>query len=411
VSLLLMTPIKTRRLIEPLEALPAITLVRPFEDGLAPPDGIKRLTAPQASAIMRRLDDQSPFDLVVLPGFELICRVVDDGGFAGRLWPYLTDIPQSVEAMDAEHLARLSDIALASRFLLCQTEELRGFLEGLVSAACGRSVLFEPIVPVPDFAPPPPRQAPSRPVKLVYSGKFAPLWNTLPMTELPARLAELGIPAELHAIGEKVVVDRDDLPWRATMIQALRSTPGVTWHGGQSRQASMRLAADRDFRLGWRDRTMEVSLELSTKVLESQAVGLPERITQPTPMHEALLGVDYPVRRTRDEVIAGHRVGGRAPGGVCRGGSPVRRRSAALRRTGVRAAGRASVDRPSARASGSDVPGLYASSWPGTTCASSGPCSITCGPRRASRCVWTSGRTSPSTTKPRAWSSPPGPTS
>ena len=139
-------------------------------------------------------------------------------------------------------------------------------------------------------------------MKLVYSGKFAPLWNTMPMTELPARLAGLGIPAELHAIGEKVVADPDDLPWRARMIKALQSTPGVTWHGGRSRQSSMRLAAEGDFGLGWRDRSMDGSLELSTKVLEYGAIGLPVVLNR-TPMHESLLGVDYPLfARTLDEV-------------------------------------------------------------------------------------------------------------
>ena len=251
---------------------------------------------------MRRLDEQSRFDVILLRGYELIRRVVDDGAFAGRLWPYLTDIPQSVGDMDAEHIGHLTEIALASRFLLCQTEELRGFLEGLMPAACGRSVLFSPIVPVPEFAPRPPH-APSPPVKLVYSGKFAPLWNTMPMTELPARLAGLGIPAELHAIGEKVVADPDDLPWRARMIKALQSTPGVTWHGGRSRQSSMRLAAEGDFGLGWRDRSMDGSLELSTKVLEYGAIGLPVVLEDRTPMRESLLGVDYPLfARTLDEV-------------------------------------------------------------------------------------------------------------
>ena len=48
VSLLLMTPIRTRRLLEPLEALPTITLVRPFEDGLVPHDRTGASTAPSS---------------------------------------------------------------------------------------------------------------------------------------------------------------------------------------------------------------------------------------------------------------------------------------------------------------------------------------------------------------------------
>jgi glycosyltransferase involved in cell wall biosynthesis len=301
---LLRTPVETRRHLEPLEALPGVTIIRPYEDGLVPRGSGDRLTVAQASALMRDLDRQERFDVVVLRGYDLVCRVVDDGGFEGHLWTYLTDIPQSVAAMDPERADRLRDIALASRFVLCQTDELRAFLEAMVPAACGRSVLFSPIVPTPTFPIPQARTQPAVPLKLVYSGKFAPLWNTLAMTELPAQLAARGIAAELHAIGDKVEHDPDDLPFRARMLKALRSTPGVIWHGGQSRQDAMRLAAEGDIGLGWRDRAMEASLELSTKILEYGSVGLPVVLNR-TPMHEALLGVDYPLfARTAEDVVA-----------------------------------------------------------------------------------------------------------
>ena len=42
------------------------------------------------------------------------------------------------------------------------------------------------------------------PLRLVYSGKFAPRWNTLEMTELPGLLAARGVAAELHMIGDKI---------------------------------------------------------------------------------------------------------------------------------------------------------------------------------------------------------------
>ena len=44
----------------------------------------------------------------------------------------------------------------------------------------------------------------ARPIRMVYTGKFAPLWNTLEMTQLPARLGALGVAAELHMVGDKV---------------------------------------------------------------------------------------------------------------------------------------------------------------------------------------------------------------
>jgi len=294
VTLLLKTPITTDRLLKPLERLGGITIARTFEDGLLDPLPRDRITVTQATTIMRRLDEADRFDIVVLRGLQLSLTVVHDGTFDGRLWTYLTDIPQSVAAMDPDTLDGLGEIAAASRYLLCQTEELRSFLEGMVPAACGKSVLFAPVVPAPDFPLLPPRTATGEPLKLVYSGKFAPLWKTLEMTALPAGLAARGVPAELHAIGDKIHNDAADPTYRSRMGTALRSTPGVVWHGGQTRQDAMRLCAESDIGLSYRDQAMDGSLELSTKVLEYGTLGLAVVLNR-TPMHEALLGVDYPL--------------------------------------------------------------------------------------------------------------------
>ena len=56
----------------------------------------------------------------------------------------------------------------------------------------------------------------------------------------------------------------------------------------------MRLAASCDIGLSWRHPDLDASLELSTKVLEFGALGLPVILNR-TPMHEALLGADYPL--------------------------------------------------------------------------------------------------------------------
>ncbi len=303
VSVLLRTKVRTRRHLGPLEDLDGVTIVDPFKDQLVGREAGDRLDVGQAAGLMRRLDEQARFDLFLLRGFELVSRVLDEGGFEGRLWTYLTDFPQTIAGLDDETADRLAEIARASRYMLCQTDELRSFLETTVPDACGRCVLFSPVVPAPEFAVPPPRTAPGTPLKLVYSGKFAPLWNTLEMTELPARLAERGVAAELHAVGDKIQDDPLDLTFRDRMGRALRSTPNVIWHGGRSRQEAMRLAAAADVGLGWRDPAMDASLELSTKVLEYGSTGLPVVLNR-TPMHESLLGVDYPLfGRTEDDVV------------------------------------------------------------------------------------------------------------
>src|SRR2546429_9135895 len=69
---------------------------------------------------------------------------------------------------------------------------------------------------------------------------------------------------------------------------------GVTWHGGRSREEARRLPGSCDIGLSWRHPDLDASLELSTKVLEFGVLGLPVILNR-TPMHEALLGADYPL--------------------------------------------------------------------------------------------------------------------
>lgn len=297
VTLVLKSPVRTTRLLDPLESLPRVAVRRPYEERLAHGLTGTGMSHAQAAELLRRLDQRERYDLVVLRGRRLVRRVVAGGGFTGRLWPYLTDIPQSVPETEDATLTALAEVAGAARFLLCQTEELRCFLEGLVPAAAGKCLLLPPLVPEPPTADPaaPRRPATSRSaVKLVYTGKFAPRWNTHAMTSLPSMLGARGLPAELHMVGDKIHADPADPDYGRRMLQALRSAPGVTWHGGRSREEAMRLAASCDIGLSWRDPELDASLELSTKVLEFGALGLPVVLNR-TPMHEDLLGVDYPL--------------------------------------------------------------------------------------------------------------------
>ncbi|MFJ6660247.1 glycosyltransferase [Streptomyces sp. NPDC091377] len=291
--LVLKAPVRTGRLIDPLAGLPGVRVVRPHEERLVPGAPDRPLSPVQASALLARLDETDPCDLLVLRGRRLVTRVVADGRFEGRIWAYLTDIPQSAAEMTEEARAELARIAEASQRLLCQTEELRCLLETWVPEAYGKCVLSPPAVPEPGF-PLPDREQPHDPFRLVYTGKFAPLWNTLPMTRLPALLAEQGIKAELHTVGDKIHDDPGHPEFRTAMARALHTTPGVRHHGGQPREEAMRIAAGCDLGLGWRGPALDSSLELSTKVLEFGALGLPVVLNR-TPAHEALLGTDYPL--------------------------------------------------------------------------------------------------------------------
>ena len=100
-------------------------------------------------------------------------------------------------------------------------------------------------------------------------------------------------------VGDKVHDDPRDAGYKRRMRAALGevgspTADGVIWHGGQPRAEAMRIAAEGDIGLSWRHPELDASLELSTKVLEFGQLGLPVILNR-TPMHEALLGADYPL--------------------------------------------------------------------------------------------------------------------
>ncbi|HZC41184.1 MAG TPA: glycosyltransferase family 1 protein [Streptosporangiaceae bacterium] len=318
VTLVLKAPVRTSRLLGPLLTADGVTVCQPQAEGLVPgagpPGGVlggrgperapRGLTPAQASAVLTALDERRRYDLIVLRGWRVVSRVTADGSFDGRIWAYLTDIPQSVPDLSDQRAAELGRVAEASAFLLCQTEELRSFLTGSIPAAAGKCVLLPPIVPPREEAggPDPARPPDGRregPLRLVYTGKFAPRWNTYEMTQLPGLLASRGVPAEVHLVGDKIHDDPAD-PGYAARMRAALGTPGeprgggVSWHGGQSRQRAMAIAAGCDIGLSWRHPSMDASLELSTKVLEFGLLGLPVILNR-TAMHEDLLGADYPL--------------------------------------------------------------------------------------------------------------------
>ena len=119
VTLVLKAPVGTSRLIAPLLAEPGITVRRPFEEHLV--EGGSPLRPAAAIELLARLDAEQRHDVVVLRGRALTAAAARSEVFTGRLWPYLTDVPQSVPGLTPETAGELEMIANAARYLLCQT--------------------------------------------------------------------------------------------------------------------------------------------------------------------------------------------------------------------------------------------------------------------------------------------------
>ena len=253
------------------------------------------LTPVQALDELERLDHGERFDLIVLRGYALARHAARRSQLAGRLWTYLTDIEQDPAALTDDDRVELTAIARSSDRLLCQTEQLRGHLEGCTSAAANRTILLPPMV-APAFADAGAarRRRPADVRRLFYAGKFAPGWGVLELIAAFSRLRGHHPRLELHMAGDKIHDPPDDPGFRPAVETALAGTDGLVWHGGVTRAQVAALLADADIALSARDDRLDDSLELSTKLLEYGAAGVPV-VCNRTALHVELFGPDYPL--------------------------------------------------------------------------------------------------------------------
>lgn len=283
-----------------------------------------RLSPQMARRRIEKLDTSYHYDAIIARGIEVCTKLSGSARLSGRLWLYVTELgAASVQTgLPQEVAEKMRHLAPSARRLFAQTEQAREVLERQVPDTVGKTLLLPPMVPDDVTADPAdyedaagPVQG-SRPLRLVYSGKFARQWKTLEMAELPEELGASGITAELTLIGDKVQKDAEHPEWADAMRRALQST-SAHCTGGLPRREALAEVARHDIGLSWRSRELDDSLEISTKVLEYMALGVPPLLNR-TAAHADLLGDDYPLflegDATEDVVAALRRAHHRLPG-------------------------------------------------------------------------------------------------
>lgn len=284
VTVVLKCPIERPLVVAPLLERPNVELV-------SHADAPDRLTPAQALDLIEERDAAVRFDVVLLRGFALCTQAAERERLHGRLWTYLTDIPQQPWLATDDDRAALTTIAYASQRVLCQTDEMRAYLEGLIPASARRTALLTPMVPENFVRPARDRTLPP---KLFYAGKFAPMWGFLETVAAFVRMRENHPDLELHVAGDKVHNPAEDPDYAPAVRTALETTPGLVWHGAVTREQVADLLVGCDIALSARHPAMDDSLELSTKVLEYGAANVPVVLNRNT-MHERLFGGDYPL--------------------------------------------------------------------------------------------------------------------
>jgi glycosyltransferase involved in cell wall biosynthesis len=276
-----------------LDMAPAVQLIEPEippRIGLTPAEAIARLVA---------LDAKTSFHGIILRGLDVCHTAAQEAALRGRLWAYLTDIPQKAELMDAATRQRIETIIDASAYVLCQTPQLRSYFVSQFPQACEKTRLLPPMIP-----PLPARaveSVPDAPFRFVYAGKFAPRWGIRELFAAQKKLLSLMPDAELHVFGDKIHNLADDPSFYPTVKENLATGKGITWHGAVDRDELLRCLTGMHACWAYRDPTFErETLELSTKVLEYASLGLPIILAR-SQVFEELLGVDYPLFATSGE--------------------------------------------------------------------------------------------------------------
>jgi glycosyltransferase involved in cell wall biosynthesis len=288
VTIPLRAPEKRTLITDSLRRLERVELVptREFR-----PDATGPIDNDAALDWIERLDDEEPFDVVLLRGFELCRAAIRRPRFRDRLWSaYILEPERDPES--PEHRHEMNEIAGASVAVVSQTIEMQAATEERVPAARGRTILLPPAIPAAV-----PRADPGRPVeRLIYTGKFAPFYPVPDLVDAFGRIRADHPALEFHIVGDKIWRTAEDHAYADALAERIHA-PGVFWHGGLSRPDVARLLAQGgialsvwDYRFGshWND------LVVSTKLLDYCAAALPVVLTRTT-TQARILGDDYPL--------------------------------------------------------------------------------------------------------------------
>ncbi|WP_214842791.1 glycosyltransferase [Exiguobacterium sp. s150] len=275
-----------------IRELPNVRFIDVFADPTyqdAPYVERKVLQADEAAGLIDELMKKEKYDLAFVRGFQLAYDLSQYEQTMAKTWTYITDFTHDHTQASEEELARLKQIASRSARMLCQTEAMKTYFESFLPTD-RPFLILNPMIPnvkdaVPTFTKPNDR--------LVYTGKFAPLWYSTEILDAFAKL-RADYPAELHVAGDKFNQDPNNPNFKQDILARLKSDDGLTWLKGIPRADVETLIESSAIGVSWRHPELDASLELSTKLLEYGSLGKPVLLNR-NPMHELILGPDYPL--------------------------------------------------------------------------------------------------------------------
>ncbi|WP_058308666.1 glycosyltransferase family protein [Gracilibacillus massiliensis] len=302
VDLVLANPIRRDLLLQPLYELDNVNIITPYSD----PDFLdenhswknkNRMSYSQACEVISHYWNKSQYDWFIIRGIEVAIKLAEiNPEIIRNSMVYMTGITHSTQEITVQKKNEFDKLKQLDAYILCQTEEMKVFLlKQLNYADFEKNIIpLNPMVPdtVEDFEEV--FEEKTNYSTLCYTGKFDKGWNSLSMIVGFREVLEEISYATLEIAGDKFNVDKDNPNYIRDLKYLLNSTKNLTWHGAISRIQSRQLIKNSDIGITWRDKSMDTSLELSTKLLEYGTLGKAV-ILNPTDMHINIFGEDYPL--------------------------------------------------------------------------------------------------------------------
>ena len=271
VTFLLKADLTHETLIESLKKLHNVKIISPSTTSKQS----KLLKPEDAIDVLEELQIANSYDGVILRGFDLNKLAAAKEAFNGRLWPYMIDVFHIKDKWDEKIIKELTEVVKASYTVFCQTTYIEEFIESKIPEVKGKTSLLPPMVP--DQSEPKKQfDIDTRALKIVYAGKFAPLWGTREMLSTFKALRKKGVNVELHVYGDKIHNPPEDKTFKSEVEDALKNTEGLIWHKARPRAEVIEAMRTYDVAWAWRRPELEENTdEISTKFLEYSSVGLP----------------------------------------------------------------------------------------------------------------------------------------
>jgi len=258
------------------------------------------LSASEVNQALQYIDELVPsIQNLLVRGMEILEEIVQTNNFKNRLIPYVTNFYSqktgTPQIIDGKHKV-LSSISHQAKVWLWQTEEIRKLVEQNVYLSNKQYILFPPILYDEDFKRNNKKRKNKEHIVIGYAGKIQPDWGVLELIEETEKLNKMGYKIKLRIISSKIS-NRSTIISGAGFAEKVKEylkKDFIEYIYDVNRSSTIELLSDVDYIWSYRAAEFENStLELSTKLLEGVALGLP-LISYPSSIHKRVLGEKYP---------------------------------------------------------------------------------------------------------------------